>query len=226
MNRNFKNILVTSAIFTLVGCATLEPLPTSKYPPDSDTNARNFSVPKDVGRVYYSVGKVTGGMYEVDLKNLHNFYVNSVAIGRISPNETLVFDLKPGDYVFGFGGKADGPEKTIAVKVLGGDVLAFRGDLRLGSTGFGLIGAAANPGGPELLRVDRTALRQPINPVAPQNCPNTLCVIPLAAASSVANQPQGLKGVDRLNDLDNLRKKGLITQQDYDAKKAIILKEM
>jgi hypothetical protein len=226
MNINFKNIITTSVIFTLVGCASLEPLPTSKYPPDSDANARNFSVPKDVGRVYYSVGKVTGGMYEVDLKYPHNFYVNSAVVGRISPNETLVFDLRPGDYVFGFSTKAEGPEKTIAVKVLGGDVLAFRGDQRLGATGFGLIGAAANPGGPELLRVDRTALRQPINPVAPQNCPNTLCVIPLAAASGAANPPQGLKGADRLNDLDNLRKKGLITQQDYDAKKAIILKEM
>ena len=226
MSKNFTNILAILATFSLVGCATLEPLPTSKYPSDSDANARNFSVPKDVGRVYYSVGKVTGGMYEVDLKNLHNFYINSVAIGRISPNETLVFDLRPGDYVFGFGGKADGPEKTIAVKVLGGDVLAFRGDLRLGTTGFGLIGAAVNPGGPELLRVDRMALRQPINPVAPQNCPSSLCVTPLGGASSSTKPPQGLRSEDRLNDLDNLRKKGLITQQDYDAKKAIILKEM
>ena len=89
MNINFKNIIISSVIFTLVGCASLEPLPTSKYPPDSDANARNFSVPKDVGRVYYSVGKVTGGMYEVDLKYPHNFYVNSAVIGRISPNETL-----------------------------------------------------------------------------------------------------------------------------------------
>lgn len=226
MSKIFTYISAIFAVSFLVSCATLEPLPTSKYQPDSDANARNFSVPKDVGRVYYSVGKVTGGMYEVDLRYPHNFYVNSAVIGRISANETLVFDLRPGDYVFGFSTNADGPEKPLAVRVLGGDVLAFRGDQRTGTTGLGLIGAAANPGGPELLRVDRTALRQPINPVAPQNCPSSLCVMPLGGASNSTKLPQGSKSADRLNDLDNLRKKGLITQQDYDAKKAIILKEM
>jgi hypothetical protein len=96
----------------------------------------------------------------------------------------------------------------------------------MGTTGFGLIGAAANPGGPELLRVDRNVLRQPINPVAPQSCPSSLCVTPLMGASSKAVTPEVIKGADRLLELNELRKKGLITNADYEAKKAAILKAM
>lgn len=224
MNRNY--LVVLSLVSTLlVGCAGLDQMPTSKYPTDSDSNARNFSVSSDIGRIYYSVGKVTGGMYEVELSKVSNLYVNSVVVGRVAANETLVFDLKPGAYTFGYSMNTEPPAKLLDVKILGGDVVALRGDLKTGTTGFGLIGAAMNPGGPELLRVDRNALKQPINPVAPQSCPATLCVTPLAGASSPVT-PQVLKGADRLNDLNDLRKKGLITNSEYEAKKAIILKGM
>lgn len=215
------------AIFVVSGCATLAPLPAAKYPPSSESNANNFSVPSNVGRVYYSIGKVTGGMYEVDLKYPHNVYVGPVVIGRVNAQETMVFDLKPGDYVLGFSTGAEGPEKTLNIKVLGGDVIALRGDQRLGTTGFGLIGAAANPGGPELLRVDKSVLRQPLSPVAPQSCPSTLCITPLAGATSTSSgSPQISQGADRLNELNELRKKGLITNADYEAKKSVILKSM
>lgn len=225
MNRFYLTTLSALSLL-LVGCAGLDQLPTSKYPASSDSNARNFSVSNDVGRIYYSVGKVTGGMYEVDLSKISNLYVNSIVVGRVSPDETLVFDLKPGAYTFGYSMNAEPPAKLLDVKILGGDVVALRGDLKMGATGFGLIGAAANPGGPELLRVDRTALRQPINPVAPQSCPNTLCVTPLAGASISTPPPQTLKGADRLVELNDLRKRGLISNSEYEAKKALILKDM
>lgn len=214
------------AVFLVSGCANLTPLPAAKYPSSSESSINAFSVPNSVGRVYYSIGKVTGGMYEVDLKYPHNVYVGSTIVGRVNVQETLVFDLKPGDYVLGFSTKEEGPEKTLNVKVLGGDVIALRGDLRLGTTGFGLIGAAVNPGGPELLRIDKSALRQPLNPVVPQSCPSSMCVTPLVGASANVVTPQILKGADRLNDLNDLRKRGLINNADYEAKKAAILKEM
>lgn len=225
MNLFYLTILSALSML-LVGCAGLDQLPTAKYPADSDSNARNFSVSSDVGRIYYSVGKVTGGMYEVDLSKISNLYVNSIVVGRVSANETLVFDLKPGAYTFGYSMNAEPPAKLLDVKILGGDIIALRGDLKMGTTGFGLIGAAANPGGPELIRVDRAALRQPVNPVAPQSCPNTLCVMPLMGASMKAVTPEVIKGADRLLELNELRKKGLITNADYEAKKAVILKGM
>lgn len=225
MNRFYLTILSALSML-LVGCAGLDQLPTAKYPADSDSNARNFSASSDVGRIYYSVGKVTGGMYEVDLSKISNLYVNSIVVGRVSANETLVFDLKPGAYTFGYSMNAEPPAKLLDVKILGGDIVALRGDLKMGTTGFGLIGAAANPGGPELLRVDRTALRQPINPVAPQSCPSSLCVTPLMGASIKAVTPEVIKGADRLLELNELKKKGLITNADYEAKKAVTLKGM
>lgn len=225
MNR-FNLTLLSAISLLLIGCAGLDQLPTAKYPADSDSNARNFSVSSDVGRIYYSVGKVTGGMYEVELSQISNLYVNSIVVGRVSANETLVFDLKPGAYSFGYSMNAEPPAKLLDVKILGGDIVTLRGDVKMGSTGFGLIGAAINPGGPELLRVDRTVLRQPINPVAPQSCPNTLCVTPLMGASMKAVTPEVIKGADRLLELNELRKKGLITNADYEAKKATILKSM
>lgn len=225
MKRIYLSLIVLGSAL-LVGCAGLDQIPTTKYPTDSDNNARNFSVPSSVGRVYYSVGKVTGGMYEVELSKVSNLYVNSVVVGRVSANETLVFDLKPGSYSFGYSMDSNPPAKILDVKILGGDIVALRGDLKMGTTGFGLIGAAANPGGPELLRVDRNVLRQPINPVAPQSCPSTMCVTPLAGASSNVVTPQILKGADRLNDLNDLRKKGLISNADYESKKAAILRDM
>ena len=225
MNRIYLT-LITLGSLLLVGCAGLDQIPTAKYPTDSDNNARSFSVSSDVGRVYYSVGKVTGGMYEVELSKISNLYVNSVVVGRVSASETLVFDLKPGTYSMGYSMNSEPPAKLLDVKILGGDIVAFRGDLKMGASGFGLIGAAANPGGPELLRVDRNALRQPINPVVPQSCPASMCITTLAGASSNPITPQILKGADRLNELNELRKKGLISNADYEAKKAVILKSM
>lgn len=221
-----KIYLAGLIVILLSGCAGLDQIPTAKHPPESEANARNFSVPKDVGRIYYSIGKVTGGMYEVDLSKVSNLYVNSIVVGRVSATETLVFDLKPGTYSIGYSMNSQPPEKFLDVKILGGDVVALRGDIKMGTTGFGLIGAAANPGGPELLRVDRNVLRQPINPVAPQSCPSSMCVTPLAGASANVATPEILKGADRLNDLNDLRKRGLINNADYEAKKAVILKEM
>jgi len=132
MNRIYLVVLGLASTL-LVGCAGLDQIPTSKYPADSDSNARNFSVASDVGRVYYSVGKVTGGMYEVELTKISNLYVNSVAVGRVSANETLVFDLKPGSYTFGYSMNAELPAKVLDVKILGGDVVALRGDLKMGT---------------------------------------------------------------------------------------------
>lgn len=221
-----KMTIVGTALSVLIGCAGIDQKPTIKYPPTSEENARNFSVSSEVGRVYYSIGKVTGGMYEVNLSKVSNLYVNSVIVGTVNQDETLVFDLKPGNYSVGYSMAPEPPAKFLDIRVLGGDIIALRGDLKMGATGFGLIGAAANPGGPELIRVDRNALRQPMNPVAPQSCPNTLCINPLAGVAAKVVPPQSTSGADRLDALNELRKKGLITNADYEAKKALILKSM
>jgi hypothetical protein len=65
---------------------------------------------------------------------------------------------------------------------------------------------------------------------APQNCPSNIC-ISLSATELISiepknNQIQSKSVSQKLSELDDLRKKGLITQKDYDAKKSELLKSM
>jgi hypothetical protein len=242
------NILFLVFIAILSGCSTA-PVVSTRYSPEQESIATSFAVSKDVARIYFSAGRVVGGMYEVDLKNHPSgLYVNSILIGQINFGETLVFDLKPGSYSFTNSHGANQGVNQTNITISGGELVFLRGDTRLGSgTGFGLIGAAVSKAtgertGLEVNRIDRTAIPQPLNVVSPQNCPPTICISGLSlsqapitrnsspnstsSASPLTQNSQGNTPTQRLKELNELRKNGLITNADYEAKKASILKEM
>ena len=187
-------------------------------------------------------------MYEVDLKNFPSgLYISSALVGQVNYGETMVFDVKPGTYIFTNGYGSNVGTNQTNVSIAAGEIVFLRGDTRLGSgTGFGIIGAVISSAsgertGLEVNRIDRSSIAQPLNIVSPQNCPPSICVAGLSlekvqgqaisssTATPSATQKQNSQGAtpsQRLKDLNELRKNGLITNADYDSKKAIILKEM
>jgi len=244
----FIKILPLFTVAVLFGCASTPPVVSTRYSSDQEALARSFTVSKDVGRIYFSAGKVVGGMYEVDLKNAPaGLYINTVLVGQVNYGETLVFDLKSGTYIFTNSYGSNMGTNQTNVSIAGGETVFIRGDTRMGSgSGFGLIGAAISSAsgerkGLEVNRIDRSSIAQPLNIVSPQNCPPSICVAGLSSgqvqgqavssstATPSATQKQNSQGAtpsQRLKDLNELRKNGLITNSDYEAKKVIILKEM
>lgn len=244
----FPKAFLLFTVTILFGCASTAPVVSTRYGAEQEALARNFSVSKDVGRIYFSAGKVVGGMYEVDLKNFPSgLYISSALVGQVNFGETLVFDLKPGTYIFTNSYGSNVGTNQTNVSIAGGEIVFLRGDTRLGSgTGFGLIGAAISSAsgerkGLEVNRIDRSSITQPLNIVSPQSCPPSICVAGLSlgqaqsqpasspSATSSSTQKQSAQGAtpsQRLKDLNELRKNGLITNADYESKKATILKEM
>jgi hypothetical protein len=96
-----------------------------------------------------------------------------------------------------------------------------------GAGGFGLIGALIAPPKYEIEISGERDLIKELEIATPQSCPPAICV-PVGAAlvkqQSASYQNANTK--DKLADLNELKKKGLITQKDYDIKKAEILKNM
>lgn len=78
---------------------------------------------------------------------------------------------------------------------------------------------------------DRDLIKE-LEVAAPQSCPSNICIASDSPNPSTTQKPQmnsqgsNVSSQSRLNDLNELRRKGLITQQDYDLKKAEILKSM
>jgi hypothetical protein len=244
----FTNIFLLLTTAVLFGCASTPPVVSTRYGADQEASARNFIVSKDVGRIYFSAGKVVGGMYEVDLKNAPaGLYINSALVGQVNYGETMAFDVKPGTYIVTNGYGSNMGKNQTTVSISGGEIVFLRGDTRMGSgSGFGLIGAAISSAsgertGLEVNLIDRSSITQPLNIVSPQNCPPSVCVaglsigqvqgqpLPAPVAASSPTQKQNSQSAtpsQRLKDLNELRKNGLITNADYESKKASILKEM
>ena len=118
-------------------------------------------------------------------------------------------------------------------RVAAGDVVILRGKYNPGGgAGFGLIGALISPPKYEMeIGTDRDLIKD-LEIAAPQSCPSSICIASDSQSLSATQKPQtnsqglSISSQARLNDLNELRRKGLITQQDYDLKKAEILKSM
>jgi hypothetical protein len=222
-----KKILSLLLLLAISGCAIKANV--VKHDEQSSSNAKNFTVHEKLAQVYFlttskdNFFKMKQG-YSADLK------VNGTVIGSINDDNVMYFKLEPGSYKFEWVMRSSDLIESRATsvelpyRVAGGDVLILRGKYNSGGAGgFGLIGALLSPPKYEIeISNDRDLIKE-LEVAAPQSCPPIICVS--VSSAPVAQKPSS-NTKDRLADLNELKKKGLITQKDYDIKKAEILKNM
>lgn len=204
-----------------------------KHDEQSTVTAKNFTVDEKLAQVYFlttskdNFFKIKQG-YSADLK------INGTVIGSINDDNVMYFKLQPGTYKFEWVMRSSDLMETRATsvelpyRVAGGDVVILRGKYNPGGAGgFGLIGALIAPPKYEIeISSERDLIRE-LDIVAPQSCPPALCASTSASlVRQQATSSQNTNTKDKLADLNELKKKGLITQKDYDVKKAEILKNM
>jgi hypothetical protein len=230
-----NKLLSILLLIAISGCAIKANV--VKHDEQSTSKAKNFTPHEKLAKIYFLttskdnwLGMKTG--YSADLK------VNGTLIGSINDDSVMYFNLSPGAYKFDwfmrssdlFESKATSVE--FPYRVAAGDVVILRGKYNPGGAGFGLIGALISPPKYEIeIGTDRNLIKE-LEVAAPQSCPSNICVTSDSPVSSAMQKPQtnsqgsSVNSQSRLNDLNELRRKGLITQQDYDLKKAEILKSM
>jgi hypothetical protein len=231
-----KKLLSILFLITISGCAIKANV--VKHDEQSTNKAKNFTPHEKLAKIYFLttskdnwLGMKAG--YSADLK------VNGTLIGSINDDSVMYFNLSPGAYKFDwfmrssdlFESKATSAE--FPYRVAAGDVVILRGKYNPGGgAGFGLIGALISPPKYEMeIGTDRDLIKDLVI-AAPQTCPSNICVTSDSPISSTTQKPQAnsqglnVSSQSRLNDLNELKRKGLITQQDYDLKKAEILKSM
>lgn len=200
-----------------------------KHDEQSTVTAKNFTADDKLAKVYFlttskdNLFKMKQG-FSADLK------VNGTIIGSINDDNVMYFKLQPGTYKFEWIMRSSdfiesrATSVELPYRVAAGDVVILRGKYNAGgASGFGLIGALLSPPKYELEISNERDLIKELDIAAPQSCPPTICVS--VSAAPVTQKPNS-NTKDRLADLNELKKKGLITQKDYDEKKAEILKGM
>lgn len=217
-----------------VGCAIKADV--VKHDDKVSTTAKNFTPDDKLAKIYFlttskdNFFKIKSG-HSADLK------VNGSVIGSINDDNVMYFKVAPGTYKFEwvmrssdlFESRATSVE--LPYRVASGDVVILRGKYNAGGgAGFGLIGALMVPPKYEIeISGDRDLIKE-LNIAAPQNCPPSICVASITAdfisVSAQKNQSQSQTVSQKLSELDDLRKRGLITQKDYDIKKSELLKSM
>jgi hypothetical protein len=227
-----KNILTVFLLITITGCAIKADV--VKHDEKVSTTARNFTPDDKLAKIYFlttskdNFFKIKSG-HSADLK------VNGNVIGSINDDNVMYFKVAPGTYKFEwimrssdlFESRATSVE--LPYRVASGDVVILRGKYNAGGgAGFGLIGALMVPPKYEIeISGDKDLIKE-LTVAAPQNCPSNICITSntadLTPINSKSSQNQSVS--QKLSELDDLRKKGLITQKDYDIKKNELLKSM
>lgn len=200
-----------------------------KHDEQSTATAKNFTADEKLAKVYFLTTS-TDNFFKMKQGFSADLKVNGVVIGSINDDNVMYFKLQPGTYKFEWVMRSSDLFETRSTsvefpyRVAGSDVVILRGKYNAGGAQFGgLIGALIAPPKYEIeVSNDRDLIRE-LNIAAPQSCPPTICVS--VSAAPVAQKPI-TNTKDRLADLNELKKKGLITQKDYDEKKAEILKGM
>jgi hypothetical protein len=197
-----------------------------KHDEQSSSKAKNFTPDEMLAKVYFltttkdNIFKFKQG-YSADLK------INDTVIGSINDDNVMYFKLRPGSYKFQWLIRSSdiiesrGASVDFPYRVAAGDVVILRGKYNPGgAAGFGLIGALVSPPKYEMeISTDRDLIRE-LEVAAPQSCPSNICVTTSPASISSINAK------DKLSELNEMRKKGLISQKEYDTKKTEILKSM
>ncbi len=229
-----KKILPLLLILAISGCAIKANV--VKHDEQSSVTAKNFTADEKLAKVYFLTTSKDNWLsmktgYSADLK------INDTLIGSINDDNVMYFNLAPGAYRFEwFMRSSDLIESRstsveLPYRVAAGDVIILRGKYNAGgSAGFGLIGALISPPKYEMeISKDRDLIKELVV-AAPQSCPANICIAANASIPSQSDQPKvagkSSSVKNKLGDLNELKRKGLITQQDYDIKKAEILKNM
>ncbi len=228
-----KKITLLISTFLIFGCAIKADV--VKHDDKVSSKAKNFETDDKLAKIYFlttskdNLFKMKAG-HSADLK------VNGSVIGSINDDNVMYFKLMPGTYKFEWVMRSSDIFETRATsvefpyRVAAGDVVILRGKYNAGgAAAFGLLGALMSPPKYEMeISNDREMIKE-LNVAAPQNCPSNLCITAVQTAETpqVTNQPsQKSSASQKLSELDEMRKKGLITQKDYDIKKNEILKGM
>ncbi|MBU3565063.1 hypothetical protein [Polynucleobacter sp. MWH-HuK1] len=230
MNIPLKSLALIIGIVLASGCTIKANV--TKHDEQSSIAAKNFTPHEKLAKVYFLTTSkdnwlsIKGG-YSADLK------INGALIGSINDDNVMYFNLAPGTYTFEwFMRSSDFIESRatsveLPYRVAAGDVVILRGKYNAGgSAGFGLIGALISPPKYEMeISKDRDLIKELVI-AAPQSCPPTICISADPTAQKSQDKNKSISAQERLNDLNEMRRKGLITQKDYDTKKAEILKSM
>jgi hypothetical protein len=218
--------------FAISGCAIKADI--VKHDDKVSMNAKNFTPDEKLAKIYFlttskdNFFKIKSG-HSADLK------VNGNVIGSINDDNVMYFKVAPGTYKFEWIMRSSDLFETRATsvelpyRVASGDVVILRGKYNAGGgAGFGLIGALMVPPKYEIeISGDKDLIKE-LTVAAPQNCPLNICITSntadLTPINSKVNQNQSVS--QKLSELDDLRKRGLITQKDYDIKKNELLKSM
>ena len=222
-----RNLIFVIMLFLIAGCTIKANV--VKHDEQSTATAKNFTADEKLAKVYFlttskdNLFKMKQG-FSADLK------VNGTIIGSINDDNVMYFKLQPGTYKFEWVMRSSdfiesrATSVELPYRVAGGDVVILRGKYNAGGAGgFGLIGALISPPKYELEISSERDLIKELDIAAPQSCPPTICVS--VNAATISQKPIS-NTKDRLADLNELKKKGLITQKDYDEKKVEILKGM
>ena len=230
-----KHLAILAAfIFVLLsisGCASVAP-PRPEY-------TTIPALEKGWSRVFISAGQLEGGI-KVDLKfrtNTGPVYINGQKVGSTAYKEYFAVDFLPGSYEANW--VPDEPDKFYsekkAITLKAGEIRYFTCDLETKGIGwaFGFVGAALSDymwrgllnERPSLdsksklvsyLKFNASSNSNP--PASAINRPNDQ-VVP-------ANMPTNESVSQKLRDLQNLRKDGVITEDDFQKKKQQLLEKL
>ncbi len=228
-----KKIFLLILSTLVFGCAIKADV--VKHDDKVTSKAKNFEADDKLAKIYFlttskdNLFKMKAG-HSADLK------VNGSVIGSINDDNVMYFKLMPGTYKFEWVMRSSDIFESRATsvefpyRVAGGDVVILKGKYNAGgAAAFGLLGALMSPPKYEMeISNDREMIKE-LNVAAPQSCPPNICITTaqVGETSAVTTQPiQKQTASQKLLELDDMRKKGLITQKDYDIKKNEILKGM
>jgi hypothetical protein len=221
-------------VLFLSGCAIKADV--VKHDDKASSTAKNFTPDDKLAKIYFLTTS-KDNFFKIKTGHSADLKVNGNVIGSINDDNVMYFKVSPGTYRFEWVMRSSDLFETRATsvelpyRVASGDVVILRGKYNAGGgAGFGLIGALMVPPKYEIeISSDKDLIKE-LTVAAPQNCPSTICITTntaeLIPVSSSKNQNQSQTVSQKLSELDDLRKRGLITQKDYDIKKSELLKSM
>lgn len=215
-------ILVVGALLT--GCATRPPQkPEISGTPTQDSN---------VARVYFSAGTFNGP-YRPNLWSVNQVgpvTVDNTVVGSPGEKEHVIVDLPPGSYVVKC--TPHEPDKNfsepVTINVSSGQTRYFACDQAPKGIGmaFGLIGVLLSEHVTKTYPEERPLEAQSSKLVAYTKLPNKSPTDPVSKPGSKKSSDANKDVSTRMKSLNKLKADGLITDQEYQQKKAQILNQI
>lgn len=172
-----------SAVCFVTACTT--PAVVKQADPGVASAAKSFRGDPDRAKIYFVNGKIVGNIFGMTHRYPKDIFVNGRLIGSMNPANVMVTDFNPGEYRFAWNVRSTDiiDQKTESqdtlVRVGAGDVVVMVSEYDMGGAAmFGLLGALVSPpkaqfrrGTPADVAADKTF-------VAPQSCPQDICLTP------------------------------------------------